>query len=269
MFRVLRGHHLGHTEDVLGPAVWQFGTDSRWDLFARLCRAFVLVDAGRLDEAAALYHRCGGPDSWQIPRAGELLLNAVAARVAAALSAVDDVRVVRARLEPHRGRYVVGGGGGTNFLGPVELALGVCAAALGEADAAAADLRTAIAQCRSIGAPGFAVEAACLLAEVYEKSGDPAQARATAAETFPLANALGMTPWLARLERPDDPLSPREREVAELVAAGLSNREIAAALVISERTAQNHVQHILAKLGFANRAQVAAWTAQRSTQHRQ
>jgi DNA-binding NarL/FixJ family response regulator len=60
-----------------------------------------------------------------------------------------------------------------------------------------------------------------------------------------------------------DPLSPREREVARLVADGLSNREIAARLVISERTAQNHVQHILDKLGFANRAQVAAWAAGR------
>nr|WP_238351382.1 helix-turn-helix transcriptional regulator [Kribbella shirazensis] len=269
MFRVLRGHHLGHTEDLLGPALWRFGTDSRWDLFAHLCRAFVLVDAGRLDEAAAHYHRCGGPGSWQAPRAGELLLNAVAARVAAALGAVDDVRVVRARLEPHRGRYVVGGGGGTNFLGPVELALGVCAGALGEWDAAASDLHEAIALCRSIGAPGFAVEAACLLTEVYELSGESAQARTTAAEALPLAKALGMTPWLARLERPDDPLSPREREVARLVAAGLSNRGIAAALVISERTAQNHVQHILGKLGFVNRAQVAAWAAQRSTQHRE
>ena len=66
---------------------------------------------------------------------------------------------------------------------------------------------------------------------------------------------------LERLAAADDPLSPREREVAGLVAAGLSNREIAARLVISERTAQNHVQHILGKLGFANRAQIAVWTA--------
>ena len=62
-----------------------------------------------------------------------------------------------------------------------------------------------------------------------------------------------------------DPLTPRESEIATLVAQGLSNREIAEALVISERTAQNHVQHILGKLGYANRAQIAAWaTRQRS-----
>ena len=56
-------------------------------------------------------------------------------------------------------------------------------------------------------------------------------------------------------------LSPRELEVANLIAEGLTNRQIAERLVISERTAQNHVQHILTKLGFATRSQIAAWTA--------
>jgi len=262
--RMLLGHHRGHTDDLLGTAAWQFGPDVRWDLGARLIRAFVLVDAGRLEEAAALYQRCGRPDSWQGLRAVELPLYTIAARVAAALGATDDVRHCQARLEPHRGRYVVGGAGATNFLGPVELVLGLCAASLGEWDAAVADLRKAGDLCRTIGAPGFAVESACLLAEALERSGDRPQARAVAREALTLARALGMTPWserLGRLATPDDPLSPREREVARLVANGLSNREIAAALVISERTASNHVQHILGKLGFANRAQVAAWAA--------
>ena len=55
------------------------------------------------------------------------------------------------------------------------------------------------------------------------------------------------------------PLTHREREVAALVARGYTNRQIAAELKISERTAANHVQHILDKLGFDNRAQIAAW----------
>ena len=59
-------------------------------------------------------------------------------------------------------------------------------------------------------------------------------------------------------------LSAREQEVAELVARGMTNRQIAAALVVSERTAQNHVQHILTKLGFSTRSQIAAWVASRS-----
>ena len=51
--------------------------------------------------------------------------------------------------------------------------------------------------------------------------------------------------------------------MAELIARGMTNREIGAALVISVRTVQGHVEHILRKLGFGSRAQVAAWVAQR------
>jgi DNA-binding CsgD family transcriptional regulator/sugar lactone lactonase YvrE len=57
-----------------------------------------------------------------------------------------------------------------------------------------------------------------------------------------------------------NPLSRREREVAELVAQGLTNREIAERLFISERTAEGHVQSIRNKLGFTSRTQIAAWT---------
>ncbi|MFD2420930.1 LuxR C-terminal-related transcriptional regulator [Amycolatopsis pigmentata] len=56
-------------------------------------------------------------------------------------------------------------------------------------------------------------------------------------------------------------LTKREREVADLVAEGLSNKDIAARLVISQRTAESHLDHILAKLGFTSRKQIAAWVA--------
>ncbi|WP_051744430.1 ATP-binding protein [Streptomyces yerevanensis] len=59
------------------------------------------------------------------------------------------------------------------------------------------------------------------------------------------------------------PLTRREREVAALVAQGMSNRRIAAALVLSPRTVDGHVEHILAKLGFGSRTQIAAWVAQK------
>ncbi len=63
---------------------------------------------------------------------------------------------------------------------------------------------------------------------------------------------------------PADPrlslLTHREREVAALVARGLTNPQIAAALVISPHTAERHVEHILAKLGCSSRAEIAAWT---------
>jgi DNA-binding NarL/FixJ family response regulator len=51
----------------------------------------------------------------------------------------------------------------------------------------------------------------------------------------------------------------RQREVAELVARGLTNREIAARLVIEERSAEGHVERIRDRLGFRSRAQIAAW----------
>jgi len=54
-------------------------------------------------------------------------------------------------------------------------------------------------------------------------------------------------------------LSRREREVAELVAAGSSNADIAKRLGVAERTAESHVEHIRDKLGFTSRAQIAAW----------
>jgi DNA-binding CsgD family transcriptional regulator len=57
------------------------------------------------------------------------------------------------------------------------------------------------------------------------------------------------------------PLSEREMEVARLVAEGLSNPAIAARLYLSRPTVASHVTHILTKLGFSSRAQVAAWVA--------
>jgi non-specific serine/threonine protein kinase len=58
-------------------------------------------------------------------------------------------------------------------------------------------------------------------------------------------------------------LTPREREVAALLARGYSNPQIAEALVIGKRTAEMHVSHLLAKLGLASRAQVAVWAVER------
>jgi non-specific serine/threonine protein kinase len=59
-----------------------------------------------------------------------------------------------------------------------------------------------------------------------------------------------------------DALTAREIEVARLIARGLSNREIAATLVVSERTAEGHVQNILDKLSFDSRTQIAAWAVE-------
>jgi len=58
-------------------------------------------------------------------------------------------------------------------------------------------------------------------------------------------------------------LTAREQEVAVLVSQGKSNREVADALVLSERTVENHVSNILAKLGFESRAQIAVWVVEK------
>jgi predicted ATPase/DNA-binding CsgD family transcriptional regulator len=59
-------------------------------------------------------------------------------------------------------------------------------------------------------------------------------------------------------------LTRREQDVATLVAQGMSNSQIAATLVISTRTVETHVQHIMDKLGVSTRAQIAAWSAARA-----
>jgi non-specific serine/threonine protein kinase len=60
-----------------------------------------------------------------------------------------------------------------------------------------------------------------------------------------------------------DGLSDREREVAELVAQGLSNKEIGARLHLSVRTVESHIRHVLTKVGLGNRTQLAGWMLQR------
>jgi non-specific serine/threonine protein kinase len=58
-------------------------------------------------------------------------------------------------------------------------------------------------------------------------------------------------------------LTPREREVAALIAHGRSNRQTAQTLVITERTVAAHIEHILDKLGFATPTQIGVWVAER------
>lgn len=57
----------------------------------------------------------------------------------------------------------------------------------------------------------------------------------------------------------DNPLSEREMDVIGLIAQGKTNKEIAASLIIAEKTARNHVSRILTKLGLTRRSQAAAW----------
>ncbi|MGF6880846.1 putative ATPase/DNA-binding NarL/FixJ family response regulator [Nocardia sp. GAS34] len=75
-----------------------------------------------------------------------------------------------------------------------------------------------------------------------------------------VAYALGeQTTDAARPSSPSVELTKRERQVAALIAQGLTNKQIAAKLVIAQRTAEGHAEHILTKLGFTSRAQIMAW----------
>jgi non-specific serine/threonine protein kinase len=92
---------------------------------------------------------------------------------------------------------------------------------------------------------------------------DNFQRGATMALPEVLAYVLG-EPETAAPARPEALalLSRREMEVAHLIAGGATNREIAAALFVAERTVKTHIEHILNKLGVGSRAQVAVWLTQ-------
>jgi DNA-binding CsgD family transcriptional regulator len=88
-----------------------------------------------------------------------------------------------------------------------------------------------------------------------------AAAAAGAARLARAADELSHSFGGGRAAEPWYPLSAREFEVAGLVAAGLTNRQIADRLVLAPKTISAHIAHILAKLGAARRAEIAAWCA--------
>jgi ATP/maltotriose-dependent transcriptional regulator MalT len=150
-------------------------------------------------------------------------------------------------------------------------ARGALMLALDKPRLAIAPLRRAIEQWVAIDAPYEVARTRTLIAKAHLAEGDESAARTEfelAARGF---ERIGAARDKALVEsilkgREADPLHPltrREREVARLVAEGQSNRDIAATLVLSERTAESHVQQILNKLGFNSRAQIAAWYAER------
>ncbi|MGH8921008.1 MAG: response regulator transcription factor, partial [Actinomycetes bacterium] len=104
------------------------------------------------------------------------------------------------------------------------------------------------------------------LATVLAGAGDRHAALAAAEQAARTANRLGMAPLrtatkqlLDELRVNTRTLTPRQREVAELVAHGRTNREIAAELHIAQRTAENHVKDIMTALDLRNRSQIAVW----------
>jgi DNA-binding CsgD family transcriptional regulator len=246
--------HIGVGEEIARQA---FDPPPRFATMAHLSRAYLQTCAGLNQEAATSYRQAGPLETWSLPAFFILPGYVYAALACAGIGQYDDLAELLKRLEPFRGEHAVGNG--VAYLGPVELTLGRGAAVLGRLDNAIEDLTTAVHQADRAGAPGFVAEAQYHLARALHdrnQPGDRARAEPHARDAARLADSLGMTVYQSRAHTA---LSARETEVAALVADGLTNRQIATRLVLSERTAQNHVQHILTKLGFATRSQIATW----------
>jgi DNA-binding NarL/FixJ family response regulator len=259
--------HVTPSDEAIALARSWVEPPPRFRTMGRVGRAYLLLQAGLVDEAAAQFRQAGPPEAWLWPVFFVAPGSVQAALVAIGLGRADELAAALAALEPFRGQHVIGGG--VSYCGPTEVTLGLGALVQGRLDDAVADLDVAIRMCDRSGVPAYLAEAMhhqamALVARVAP--GDRLRAGALAGESDRLVRALGMTALtersaelLRRLGPGDGGLSARESEVAALVADGLTNRQIAARLVISERTAGNHVAHILTKLGFTSRSQIAAW----------
>lgn len=187
------------------------------------------VRDGRAEEAIGLLRRSLSvfedlPDRW-----GLLYGMSVAAAACAAVGDWPQVATLVGIIDSLRER--TGGQLFPHQVAELEAATAAAQSALGSAIAAR------IATGRTIGR----TDTICAALWPSARSAPPAAAAAAAA--------------------PGTALSPRERQVAQLITSGLTNRQIGARLFIAERTVDAHVSRILAKLGCASRAQVAAMMA--------
>jgi DNA-binding CsgD family transcriptional regulator/tetratricopeptide (TPR) repeat protein len=235
--------------------------------FGMVMKALWHLRLGRPDQARLFYQRDEAFAA--APGIRYLITYAMLAELAAALGDVEAASVVYQALVPYADLFVCGGAGLTMLDGSVQRYLGLAALALGRTDDAIRHLRAAVAADEREGLAACAALATFDLARALaRRDGERTEAAALAASVADVASRLGMLPLLRSARSLSatldgsfaGPLTRREGEIAALIARGLTNRQIAAALHISERTAENHVQHILTKLGLHTRTQIAAWT---------
>jgi DNA-binding NarL/FixJ family response regulator len=143
---------------------------------------------------------------------------------------------------------------------------GALTLAAGDARSALVSLRQAAQTWHELAAPYDAARARVLVAEACRALGDDDTAALELEAAREAFAELGAAPDLARLDSIAGGaagkaygLTPRQLEVLRLLAAGKSNREIAASLVVSEHTVARHVQNILATLGVSSRTAASAF----------
>jgi DNA-binding CsgD family transcriptional regulator len=233
-----------------------------------------LVREGEHEAARALYAQLPPPDLWNPPRYTLLVHLWGRLKVAIELDLRDDVRQLLARFRSLAHWHAVFGAGTVITFGSGLLISGQAAGFLGDLDTAVKDLERAVEENERSGVIAMAIVARQELAGVLARRDagtDLDRARRFASKALRDAERYGMKPTaqraggllqeLPRRRVKSDGLTPRELEVARLVAEGLTNRQVAVRLGITERTAETHVDHILTKLDFASRAQIAAWIA--------
>ena len=211
----------------------------------QLCRARLALDEGASTRAIELLEvaRRAGPGPQQAP-ALALLVRALVARsrLAEAAEAVPELRGLVAVL------------GTPAAHASADVAEGLLAAAAGEHERALRLLEEAVAAYESCGAPFEAAEARVELAGTLAALGRDDRSRSEVAAAEAALRRLGALP-----ARPAGGVTRREQDVLALLAEGLTNRQIADRLVLSEHTVHRHVTNILRKLDLPSRAAAAAY----------
>jgi DNA-binding CsgD family transcriptional regulator len=140
---------------------------------------------------------------------------------------------------------------------------GAVALADGDARGALVELRRAGTIWGELDAPYDVARVRVLVARACRELGDDDGASLELDAARRSFTALGAAPELARLDAagaaPSHGLTPRQLEVLRLVAQGRTNREIAAALTLSEHTVARHLQNLYASLGVSSRTAASAY----------
>jgi DNA-binding CsgD family transcriptional regulator len=143
---------------------------------------------------------------------------------------------------------------------------GLVAAAQGEVDRAGSLLDLAVAQHNEVGDPFGAARALLGLGIVRRRQRKKRGSREAIEAALDGFEQLGAATWVEKARgelgriggrRREEGLTPAERRVAALVAEGRTNREVAAALFVTERTVASHLSHVYAKLGVRSRTELA------------